>query len=388
MMLEEYNRVVAEVDLDAIEHNVNQIKNLIGREKELMAVVKADGYGHGVFGICDTLVQSGVDRLAVAIIDEGKQLRRRGIKLPILILGYTPESRSDEIVEYDLIQTVFTYKMAEKLSESAVKLNKIAKIHIKIDTGMGRIGFLVNKESIEVIEKISKLPNIELEGIFTHFSKADEIDKDFSYTQLSRFTDFVNRLENIGISIPVKHLSNSAAIIDLPSAHSNLVRAGIILYGLYPSKDVRIERLDLHSAMALKAHVIFVKDVEAGTHISYGGTYVTKAKRKIATIPVGYGDGYNRLLSSKGKVLIKGQYAPIVGRVCMDQFMVDVTDIEDVNIGDEVILFGRQGDNEITAGDIADLIGTIEYEVICMIGKRVPRIYKRNNKIINKIHYF
>ena len=387
-MDEEYNRVVAEVNLDAITHNIKHIKEVLGSDTELMAVVKADGYGHGVKGIYSTLIENKVDRLAVAIIEEGKYLRRKGVKLPILILGYSPQILSDDLVKFDLIPTIFSYDMAKAMSDSAIKQGKVVKIHIKLDTGMGRIGFLCNEDSINNIKKIFKLPNIEIEGIFTHFAKADEIDKTFTLEQLRVFNEFVTKLENVGVYIPIKHTSNSAGIVDLKEARNNLVRAGIIIYGLYPSDMVNKENIKLIPAMMLKTHVIFVKEVEKGTPISYGGTYVTPRSMKIATIPVGYADGYSRLLSSKGGVLINGEYAPIVGRICMDQFMVDVSEIDQVKVGDEVVLFGEQGEKCITAENIANIIGTINYEVICMIGKRVPRIYMKDKKPVNVLCYF
>lgn len=373
--MEEYYRVMAEVDLRAIGHNIDEIQRIIPKNTELMAVVKADAYGHGVFGICNTLLENRVDRLAVAILDEGIQLRKQGINLPILILGYTPEVFSDKIVEYDLNQTVFTYSMARSISEVACKLGKNAKIHIKIDTGMGRIGFLCNDQAIKEIEQIYKLPHLDVEGIFTHFSKADEQDKSYTDNQIRQFNTLIQRLEERGIHIPIKHTANSAAILDVEESHFNMVRAGIILYGLYPSEFTNKDLIHLQPAMTLKTHIIFIKDVDQGTPISYGGTYITPCTKKIATIPVGYGDGYSRLLSSKGGVLINNEFAPIVGRICMDQFMVDVTHIKDIKVGDEVILFGRQGDQMISVEDIASLMGTINYEVVCMVGKRVPRGY-------------
>lgn len=373
--MEEYYRVIAEVDLNAIAHNINQIKKTLHEDTQLMAIVKADAYGHGVSGILKTLVDEKVHRLGVAILDEGIQLRKQGIDLPILVLGYTPGILSSQIIEYELTQTVFTYEMAKAISDAATSLGKTAKIHIKIDTGMGRIGFLCDEKSIKIIKDIHELPGIEIEGIYSHFSCADEEDKAFSYFQLKRFKDLLHGLEQEGIHIPIKHLANSAGIIDLEESQFNIVRAGIILYGLYPSSEVATHKVKLQPAMTLKTHVIFLKEVESGTPISYGGTYVTDSPRKIATIPVGYGDGYSRLLSSKGKVLVNGQLAPIVGRICMDQFMVDVTHIESIEVGDEVVLFGKQGDNFINVEDIADVIGTINYEVVCMLGKRVPRVY-------------
>lgn len=373
--MQEYYRVMAEVSLDAIAHNIKEIKKVLHSHTELMAIVKADAYGHGVNGILKTLVQHQVNRLGVAILDEGIQLRKQGIDLPILILGYTPEVLCEKVVEYDLTQTIFTYEMAKAISDAACKLGRQSKVHVKIDTGMGRIGFLCQEDSLEIITRINELPNLKIEGIFSHFSKADEKDKHDSHKQLERFEEFVRQLQNRGVHVPTTHIANSAGIIDLHQSHYNMVRAGIILYGLYPSDEVDQLGIDLRPAMSLKTHVIFIKEVKKGTPISYGGTYVTDETKRIATIPVGYGDGYSRLLSSKGRVLINGEYAPILGRICMDQFMVDVTHMEELQVGDEVILFGEKDGKSITVEEIASLIGTINYEIVCMLGKRVPRVY-------------
>lgn len=383
----EYNRVVSEIDLDAIAHNMIQIRKFTDSKAKIMAIVKADAYGHGAVEVAKVALYNKADALGVAISDEGIQIREHNIFAPILILGYTPEFKIDEAIQYDLIQTVFTYNMAELISKSAAKLGKIAQIHIKIDTGMGRIGFLPNEESLCAIIAISKLPNIEINGIFTHFAVSDEKDKTFTYKQAKEFSNFSNELEKKGLYIPVKHTSNSGAIIDLPEFSFNMVRAGIILYGMYPSVDVDKTCLKLEPAMGLKTHICYIKQVSKDISISYGRTYYTHDKAVIATIPVGYADGYSRLLSNKGRVLIKGEYAPIVGRICMDQFMVDITDIPNVNIGDDVVLIGNQGDKHITAEEIAEFIGTINYEVVCMIGKRIPRVYFKNNSILKTISY-
>jgi alanine racemase len=386
--MDRYVRVYARIDLDAIIHNVSSISRITNPNSQLMPVVKADGYGHGAVPICKELSNIGINRFAVATLEEGIILRKNGIDKEILILGYTPDELANELIEYNLTQTIYKQSMAYNLSKVAVELNKTAKIHLKIDTGMGRIGFMPDKESIGIIGTISKLPNIEIEGIYTHFSTADELDKTFTNTQIDRFDKFIEKLKNNNINIPIKHAANSAGIIDMNDSHMDFVRLGIALYGLYPSDYVNKEKVKLHKALSLISHIIHIKEVEAGTPIGYGGTYVTQKKSKIATIPVGYGDGYDRLLSSKGKVLINGEYASIVGRICMDQFMVDISHIPNVNDLDEVILIGKQGDNEITADDIANIKGTINYEVVCQLGKRIPRVYVKNNEYVCSINYF
>ncbi len=386
--MNKYKRVFACIDLDALIHNVDTCRRRLAEGSILMPVVKADGYGHGAIPISKVLVENGIKLLAVATLEEAISLRKNGIKVPILILGYTQDNMAYKVVEYDLIQTVYKFSMAENLSEVAGKYKKKAKIHLNLDTGMGRIGFVPNDESYEIVARIFELPNLDVEGIYTHFSKADEVDKTFTYNQLELFEKFIKRLEDNGYSIPMKHTANSAGIIDIDEAHKDIVRLGISLYGFYPSMDVQKNKVDLQPVLSLISHIIHIKEVEAGTYIGYGGIYVTKKKAKIATIPVGYGDGYDRLLSSKGRVLIGGEYAPIVGRVCMDQFMVDVTHIEGVEDLDEVVLIGKQGENEITADDIANIKRTINYEVVCQLGKRIPRVYMRNNQVVTCIDYF
>ncbi|QUI22888.1 alanine racemase [Vallitalea pronyensis] len=386
--MDKYNRVYASIDLDALIHNVKACRKRLSEGSILMPVVKADGYGHGAIPISKVLVENGIKRLAVATLEEAISLRKHNIDVPILILGYTPDNMAHKVITYDLIQTVYKYSMAENLSKAAEQYKKKANIHLKLDTGMGRIGFIPHDESIDTISRIFDLPHLRIEGIYTHFSKADEADKTFTYNQLDQFDQFVKKLEDKGCFIPIKHTANSAGIIDIDEAHKDIVRLGISLYGFYPSMDVQKNKVDLQPVLSLISHIIHIKEVEAGTYIGYGGTYRTKGKAKIATIPVGYGDGYDRLLSSKGSVLIGGEYAPIVGRVCMDQFMVDVTHIEGVKDLDEVVLIGKQGKNHITADDIARIKGTINYEVVCQLGKRIPRVYMRNHQVVACVDYF
>lgn len=387
-MVEQYKRVWAEIDLDAARNNIEQIRKITSNEAGIMAVVKADAYGHGAFELAKVFLKYGADRLAVATIDEAEQLRLQGIDNPILILGCTHTSRINDIVKYDIIQAVFTYDTAKAISEESIRQNKIAKIHIKIDTGMGRIGFIPDNEAVKVIEKISKLKNLEIEGIFTHFATADEEDKNFTFEQFNKFTSIIKSIEAKGISIPIRHCANSAGIMEFPEMHLNMVRPGIILYGMYPSSDVHKNRLQLQPIMSLKASIVYVKEVPKGSSISYGRTYIAEKTTKIATVPIGYADGYPRMLSGKGYVIIRGKKAPIVGRVCMDQMMVDVTDIDDAQAGDEVILIGNFGkDISITAEDIANTIGTINYEITCMVSRRIPRVYVQNKRIVKIVNY-
>ncbi|QEH70181.1 alanine racemase [Cellulosilyticum sp. WCF-2] len=368
-------RVVAEVNLGAIEHNYKQIRQHIPNHTEMMAIVKADGYGHGAKEVANFLQEQGVNRFAVAIVAEGEELRSSGITSPILVLGYTPRADIKALIENDLTQTVFSYEMAKTISDEAGRLGKTVNIHLKVDTGMGRIGFLSSPKSIEEILMITKLPHINLEGIFTHFSTADEEDTSYTKEQWSIFEGFLKELSEVGLELPIIHAANSAAIMCHEYTHLNLVRPGIILYGYYPSPYLEGKVLDLEPAMTLKTQVVHVKELPEGQYVGYGRKFYTHQKTKIATIPVGYADGYSRNLGNKGRVLIRGQYAPIIGNICMDQFMVDVTHIKGVSVEDEVVLFGKQQDAVIPVEEIAQSLGTINYEIVCMIGKRVPRIY-------------
>ncbi len=369
-------RVVAEIDVEAIKHNYNQIRQSVHMDTDIMPVVKADAYGHGSIEIANILQNEGAKRFAVAIVKEGVELREAGIRLPILVLGYTPPADIEALICNHLTQTVFSYEMAQEIASQAQRLNEVAHIHIKVDTGMGRIGFLPTQRSLEEIIKIAVLDNLHIEGIFTHFAAADEQDDTYTKKQWNIFNSFVNDLRNAGIVIPIVHTANSAAIINHEYTHCNMIRPGIILYGYYPSHYLQGKKLDLKPAMTLKSQIVHVKELPEGYYISYGRKYCTHQKTKIATIPIGYADGYSRRLTNKGSVLIHGQYAHIVGTVCMDQFMVDVSHIENVCVGDEVVLFGTQEDCCISVEEIAEELETISYEIVCMIGKRVPRVYR------------
>lgn len=380
-------RTWAEVNLDAIAHNIKEIRKITAPGAQIMAVVKADAYGHGFLEVTKTLLENGADRLAVAVLQEGKQLRSRGVTVPILILGASGEETAEEIINFDITPSVFTYDFAKALSYEAEKKEKVTKIHIKIDTGMSRIGFLAgenNEEIVEEILKISRLPYIEIEGIFSHFATSDEYDREYTLLQYSRFTDVCDMLEDRGLRIPIKHICNSAGIMMYPEMHLDMVRPGVILYGMYPSDEVDKGRLELIPAMTLKSTITHVKDVEAGRGVSYGKEYITDRKIKIATVPIGYADGYLRRLAKNGKMIVNGTKVPILGRICMDQCMIDVTNVHNIDKGDEVIIFGREG---VTVDDLAKWLETINYEVSCVIGKRIPRIYTKNGEAVKILNY-
>ena len=379
-----FSRVYAKIDLTAAMHNLESIHGC-SQNAQIIAVVKTDAYGHGAAELAKKAEE--LDYLfgfAVATAPEAFQLRDAGIKKPILILGYVFEEHYDELAAQDIRVTVFTLEMAEQLSKAAVRAGRDIFVHIKIDTGMSRIGMQVTEENAKIIAQIASLEHIIAEGIFTHFAKADETDKTASDRQLEQFLHMVRLTEKEGVTIPYRHCANSAAIIDLPDAQLDIVRAGIILYGLWPSDEVQKSRIGLHPVLELKSHIPYGKDPEAGRGMSYGGTYTTKEPRKIATIPVGYGDGYPRSLSNKGQVLIHGHRAPVAGRICMDQFMVDVTDIPDAAAGDEVTLIGRDGGDSITVEELAGLSGRFPYEFVCGIGKRVPRVFYENGQPVSE----
>lgn len=381
-----YSRVYAKIDLNIILHNLEEIESNINAGTQIMAVVKADGYGHGAVPIAKQIEhREAVFGFGVATVEEAVLLRKSGILKPILILGYVFSEHYEEVVEYNIISTVFNFEMAKRLSDIAAEKKKKVEVHVKIDTGMSRIGFKDEQESVELIKKIIKLPLLQITGIFTHFAKSDEADRSFTLEQMERFQKFMEILKKEDIHIPLKHSSNSGGIIEYPNANMDIVRAGISLYGLYPSYEVSKTRIHLYPALELISHVVYVKEVETGVGISYGATYVTEKKTKVATIPIGYGDGYPRSLSNRGWVLIKGKKAPILGRVCMDQFMVDVSHIEDVVPGDEVTLIGKNGDAVITVDELGDLSGRFNYEFVCNLGKRIPRVYMLDNKIIDTI---
>ena len=387
--MKEYNRVYAKIDLDAAAYNMEQMKKRIGGGARLIAVVKTDAYGHGAVPLAEVFEKLDyVWGYAVASLDEGMILRKHGIKKPILVLGCVFPDQYDDMVRNDIRAAVYMEEMALGMAEAAKKAGKKAYIHIKTDTGMGRIGFPVSEESADIIERISKLEDIKIEGMFTHFAKADETDKTYTYDQHRKFMWMKEQMEKRGVEIPYYDCDNSAGIIDFPDMKHDLARAGISTYGMYPSEEVNQNAVDLKPVLSLVSHVIFVKTVEPGTSISYGGTFVAPEKMRVATIPVGYGDGYPRSLSNKGTVLIHGKRARILGRVCMDQFMVDVTDIPDVKFMDQAVLIGEDQGDRITVEELAGLSGRFNYEFVCCLGKRIPRVYTSGGEIVKQADCF
>jgi alanine racemase len=373
--------VWAEVDMDRLAHNAREARRVTPASSIIMAAIKADGYGHGAVEASKVFLENGADRLATATLGEAIQLRRHGVEAPILVLGYVPEYFYPLLLEHGVSATVYRLSHATALSAAALEAGRKAVVHVKVDTGMGRLGFRVDEAADAVIE-IDSLPGIEVEGVFTHFAVSDKADKTYTRRQFEKYMRVIEELGNRGFDVPVKHVSNSAAIIDLPEYSLDMVRPGIMLYGLYPSPHVDHKRVKLLPAMALKAKVSHVKRVPHGTELSYGLTYSTERESRIATLPVGYADGYRRGLSNVGEVTIDGRRAPIVGRVCMDQCMVDVTDTRRVKVGDTVTLFGDGSDGAPTVEEVAGWLDTIVDEVTCGVGKRVHRVYLKGGKVI------
>ncbi len=359
----------AVVNLGAVAYNVAEIRKRIGNGREIMAVVKADGYGHGAAEVSLSALKNGANSLGVAVPEEGEQLRRAGVDVPITVLGLIQPEEAYKVIDFDLEQTICSFEVAEALNRIASNEGTVVNVHIKIDTGMGRVGVQPG-DALAFVRGIEKFKNLSIRGIFSHFSCADEVDKTFARRQVETFDGVVRAIEASGVKIPKKHLANSAAILDLPEAYYDLVRPGIMIYGLYPSPEVS-HSIELKPAMTFMTKVMFVKKVPSGSSISYGRTFTTEKETLVATLPVGYADGYSRLLSGRGEVLIKGCRAPLIGRICMDMCMIDVSEIENVQPGDEVILFG----GGLPADEVAERLGTINYEVVCAVGKRVPRVY-------------
>ncbi|MCI8782219.1 MAG: alanine racemase [Dorea sp.] len=387
--MKNYSRVCARIDLDAIEYNMEMMRQNLDEGVKILSVIKSDGYGHGALQVAKFLSDKEyIWGYAVAALDEGMILRRGGIEKPILVMGCIFPEQWEEMLASEIHMTIYDSDTARRVSDFAVNMGKKAFIHLKIDTGMSRLGFPAKEESIGRIEEISRMPNLIIEGMYTHFARADETDKSDARRQLREFLWMKEQLSRLGVTASYYHCANSAGIIDLREADMDMVRAGIATYGLYPSDEVRKELVPLRPAMELVSHVVHVKWVDAGTPVSYGGTFVTAKRTRIATIPVGYGDGYPRSLSNKGYVLIHGKKAPILGRVCMDQFMVDVTEIEGVEFGDLVTLVGRNGEAFVTVELLSELAGKLRYEFICNFGKRVPREFLRHGKVVEQMDYF
>ncbi len=387
--MKQYSRVCAEIDLDAIAYNMEQMKKRIGETSRLIAVVKTDGYGHGAVPIARMFeAVPYVWGYAVACMGEAAALRKHGIRKPVLVLGCIFPEEYEDMVQNEIRATVYTEEMAQSMSDTAARLGRTAYFHIKIDTGMGRLGFPADEGSADAIARISRLPNVCMEGMFTHFAKADETDKSYTLKQHERFLWMKGQMEQRKVPVRYFDCDNSAGIIDFPDMKHDLARAGISTYGMYPSDEVKKAEVDLRPALRLTSHVSFVKEVEPGTSISYGGTFTAKTRMKVATIPVGYGDGYPRSLSNRGYVLIHGKKAKILGRVCMDQFMVDVTHIPETKFMDEVTLVGKDKEESISVEDLSELSGRFNYEFVCCLGKRIPRSYKKGGRVIQQSDCF
>lgn len=388
--LESYQRVWAEVDLDAIWENMVHMKENIAENTKILAVIKTDGYGHGGVPIAKMLEQLDfMFGYAAATYEEAHVLREAGVKKPILILGYTFPYCYEELIREEIRPAVYRRDTVEELAAAAAKVGKKAKVHIKVDTGMGRIGITPDEEGLEFVRFLMGHPELEVEGIFTHFAKSDEADKTSANHQLELFQNFIDKIQTeLGITIPVKHCSNSAAILEMPQANMDMVRAGITTYGLYPSEEVSKDIVPLRAAMSLYSHIVYCKMIHAGQSVSYGGLFTAQKDTRVATIPVGYGDGYPRSLSGRGYVLIHGKRAPILGRVCMDQFMVDISEIPEAMDGDKVTLLGMDGTERITAEELGELSGRFNYEFVCDLGKRIPRVYIQHGEITEVRDYF
>ena len=388
--LESYQRVWAEVDLDAIWENMVHMKENIAENTKILAVIKTDGYGHGGVPIAKMLEQLDfMFGYAAATYEEAHVLREAGVKKPILILGYTFPYCYEELIREEIRPAVYRRDTVEELAAAAAKVGKKAKVHIKVDTGMGRIGITPDEEGLEFVRFLIEHPELEVEGIFTHFAKSDEADKTSANHQLELFQNFIDKIQTeLGITIPVKHCSNSAAILEMPQANMDMVRAGITTYGLYPSEEVSKDIVPLRAAMSLYSHIVYCKMIHAGQSVSYGGLFTAQTDTRVATSPVGYGDGYPRSLSGRGYVLIHGKRAPILGRVCMDQFMVDISEIPEAMDGDKVTLLGMDGTERITAEELGELSGRFNYEFVCDLGKRIPRVYIQHGEITEVRDYF
>ncbi len=374
--MKKYSRIEAWIHLDRVEENIDLLKNQLQEETKLIAVIKTDGYGHGAIEIAQLLEpREDIFGFAVAAVEEGIALRRAGIKKPILLLGGVFEEQQEELFDWKLTPAVFTLKTAQELSQLAERRHQILPVHMKVDTGMSRIGLQTSREGILEALEMGKLPNLRWEGVFSHMARADETDKTNAKKQIKDFIAFTETLKSEGLSFSYRHIANSAGIMEIPESKLELVRAGIAIYGIEPSEEVGRERIPLRPVLELKSRLSYVKELEAGRTVSYGGTYILPQKTRIGTVPAGYGDGYPRALSDKGYVLIHGKKAKIRGRICMDQFMVDLTDIPEAETGDEVTLIGRSGEREITMEELGALSGRFPYEFACDLGKRIPRVY-------------
>ena len=382
----EYNKW-CEVDTDALKWNIKQVRNLVGSDVKIAAVVKANAYGHGSLEIMEYLIEAGAEFIVVSSVNEAIEMRKKYKKVQTLVLGVTQDENAEEAIRWGVTQTVASEAQAKKLSEIAGEIGMGVSCHIKLDTGMNRIGFKVSEEAADTIVRISKLPGIHVNGMFSHFATADEEDKTFSNLQFARFREMDEMLKKRGLRIPIRHMANSAAIMEMPETYMDMVRSGIITYGIYPSDEVDRSKINLRPAMSLRSRISFIKTLKGEEGVSYGLTEKAGPGTVIATIPVGYADGYLRAFSSRGEVIVKGRRAKIIGRVCMDQMMIDVTDIEGVSVGDTVTLFGRDGSEYISIEELAEKAGTISYELLCAVGRRVPRAFIKDGNLVKITNY-
>ncbi|GIP39944.1 alanine racemase [Paenibacillus sp. J31TS4] len=381
-----YRPTWLEISLDALRANLLAFRRRLPETIRMLAVVKADAYGHGAVEVAKEALDAGAEYLAVALLDEALELREAGVTAPILVLGYTPETGIPLALEHDITLTVFTDAMLEALAARA-GTGKRARVHIKLDTGMGRIGLHDEEEALAFIRRAVAMPELNVEGMFTHFARADEEDKSYTFEQHARFERVVKRLDAEGLSIPLLHTGNSAAAIELPELSYNMVRLGISMYGIYPSDEVKKDIVRLEPVMALKTTIVHLKELPAGCGVSYGSRYVTQRDgERIATLPIGYADGYSRMLTGKAQALVRGVRVPVAGTICMDQCMLTLKDGPEAAIGDEVVLFGRQGEAVLAVEELADAMGTIPYEVVCMMARRLPRVYIRGGQAVRTVN--
>lgn len=382
-----YSRIYAQVDLDCITDNIRAVRRILPPETAVIGVVKADGYGHGGVPVARAIAPF-VEAFAVATVDEGIQLKEHGIRQPVMILGETPDVRLADVIAWDLQPAVFSLKQAQKLAGLARERGTCACIQLALDTGMGRIGWQPDEAAAGEAAAIAAMDGVKIMGLFTHFARCDERDQTFTRLQLERYRHFAELLRERGVHIPMTHCANSAGITEEAGTAMDAVRAGIVIYGMYPSDQVSREKFPLKPAMEIKSFITFVKEVPEGTPISYGGTFVAPHPMRVATVSAGYGDGYPRNLSGRGAVLVRGKRAGILGRVCMDQFMIDVTDIPEAAEGDTVTLAGRDGEEFISLEEMAAACGGFHYEIPCVLGKRVPRVYVSGGRVIGTKDYF